>query len=81
MPWECYIRHLPTRESTHNIGHCRHQYRPSELVYLPDFRSYLCLYLSYMDVTALVPKHREDDRVLTQDEKNMRWALNKFFYT
>ncbi|RKJ74893.1 hypothetical protein D7X33_18890, partial [Butyricicoccus sp. 1XD8-22] len=44
-------------------------------------RSYLCLYLSYMDVAALAPKRREDDRVLTQDEKNIRWALNKFFYT
>ena len=44
-------------------------------------RSYLCLYLAYMDVTALAPRRREDDRALTQDEKNMRWALNKFFYT
>ncbi len=44
-------------------------------------RSHLCLYLAYMDVTALAPKRREDERVLTQDEKNMRWALNKFFYT
>ena len=44
-------------------------------------RSYLCLYLIYMDVTALAPKRREDDRQLTQDEKNIRWALNKFFYT
>ena len=44
-------------------------------------RSYLCLYLAYMDVATLAPKRREDKRVLTQDEKNMRWALNKFFYT
>ena len=44
-------------------------------------RNYLCLYLAYMDVAALAPKRREDERVLTQDEKNMRWALNKFFYT
>ena len=44
-------------------------------------RSYLCLYLAYMDVTALAPRRREDDRALTQDEKNIRWALNKFFYT
>ena len=42
------------------------------------FRS---LYLAYMDVTALAPKRREDERALTQDEKCMRWALNKFFYT
>ena len=44
-------------------------------------RSYLCLYLAYMNVTVLAPKRREDDRALTQDEKNIRWALNKFFYT
>ena len=44
-------------------------------------RSYLCLYLAYMDVATLAPKCREDERVLTQDEKNMRWSLNKFFYT
>ena len=43
-------------------------------------RSYLCLYLAYMDVSVLAPKRREDDRQLTQDEKHMRWALNKFFY-
>ena len=40
-------------------------------------RSYLCLYLAYMNVTVLAPRRREDERVLTQDEKNIRWALNK----
>ena len=44
-------------------------------------RNYLCLYLSYLDVTVLAPKKRKEDRELTQDEKNIRWALNKFFYT
>lgn len=44
-------------------------------------RNYLCLYLSYLDVTVLIPKKREGNRELTQDEKHMRWALNKFFYT
>ena len=44
-------------------------------------RNHLCLYLAYMDVAALAPRRREDDRQLTQDEKNIRWALNKFFYT
>ena len=44
-------------------------------------RNYLCLYLSYMDISALAPKKRKDERELTQDEKYMRWALNKFFYT
>jgi len=44
-------------------------------------RNHLCLYLAYMDVTALAPRRRENERQLTQDEKNIRWALNKFFYT
>ncbi len=42
-------------------------------------RSYLCLYLTYMAVLA--PKKRLADTNLTQDERNIRWALNKFFYT
>lgn len=44
-------------------------------------RSYLCQYLADMEVTALAPKIRKLDPLLSQDEKNMRWALNKFFYT
>ena len=44
-------------------------------------RNYLCLYLAYLDVSILAPKVRQDGRELTQDEKNIRWALNKFFYT
>lgn len=44
-------------------------------------RNYLCLYLAYMDMTVLAPKKKSDDTELTQDKKNMRWALNKFFYT
>lgn len=44
-------------------------------------RKYLCLYLAYLNVTVLAPKDRKNERQLTQDEKNIRWALNKFFYT
>ena len=44
-------------------------------------RNYLCLYLGYLDVTVLAPKKCKDEKELTQDEKHMRWALNKFFYT
>ena len=44
-------------------------------------RNYLCLYLAYLDVTVLAPKKKADERELTQDEKHMRWALNKFFYS
>lgn len=44
-------------------------------------RNYLCLYLAYQNISALAPKRNKEDKPLTKDEKNMRWALNKFFYT
>jgi putative transposase len=44
-------------------------------------RNYLCLYLVYKHITALAPRNKMEDVELTQDEKNIRWALNKFFYT
>jgi transposase InsO family protein len=43
-------------------------------------RNYLCLYLVYQDISVLAPKKSTEEKELTQDEKNMRWALNKFFY-
>ncbi len=44
-------------------------------------RNILCLYLAYQDVLALASKKCVKNTVLSADEKNMRWALNKFFYT
>lgn len=44
-------------------------------------RKYLCLYLAYQDIAVLAPNKKKFEKELTQDEKNMRWALNKFFYT
>ena len=44
-------------------------------------RYYLCLYLAYQDISVLAPKQEQKKTCLSQDEKNMRWALNKFFYT
>lgn len=44
-------------------------------------RSYLCLYLAYQDMSVFAPKQRKKERELTTDEKNMRWALRKFYYT
>ena len=44
-------------------------------------RRYLCRYLVYQDIAALAPAVRETRHELTQDQKNMRWALNKYFYT
>lgn len=43
-------------------------------------RYYLCLYLTYQNIFVLAPKTYTKTDALTADEKNMRWALNKFFY-
>lgn len=42
-------------------------------------RNYLCLYLIYQDESVFCPKQKEE-KELTEDEKNMRWGLNKFYY-
>ena len=44
-------------------------------------RNWLCLYLSAMDIRSLAPCNEKKQKQLSQDEKNMRWALNKFYYT
>lgn len=43
--------------------------------------NYLWLYLVYQNIAALAPKNASTEKALTEDEKNIRWALNKFFYT
>lgn len=42
--------------------------------------NYLCLYLAFQNKAVLVPKSYISDTNLSSDEKNYRWALNKFFY-
>ena len=44
-------------------------------------RKYLCLYLTYQRMEVLAPPPQKKQRELTTDEKNFRWALNKFYYT
>ena len=41
-----------------------------------SIRSFLCSYLVYQDVAVLAPKQSKE-KELTEDQKNMRWALNK----
>lgn len=43
--------------------------------------NYLWLYLVHQNIAALSPKTATIKKPLTDDEKNIRWALNKFFYT
>ena len=45
-----------------------------------SIKKYLCEFLAFNTKMALVPKIRAK-RELTDDEKNMRWSLNKFYYS
>ena len=53
----------------------------SEKISKQTVRKYLCLYLAFQDIAILAPKDKENDISLTQDEKNMRWGLNKFYFS
>lgn len=44
-------------------------------------RHYLYRYLKYQNIAALAPPSKKQPDQLTRDEKNMRWAINKFYYT
>lgn len=44
-------------------------------------RSHLCSYLAFQSIAVLIPKQKPQEKELLPNEKNMRWALNKFFYT
>ena len=44
-----------------------------------SIRNYLCLYLVYQDIVIFTPKNSITGKYFTVDQKNMRWALNKFF--
>lgn len=43
-------------------------------------KKYLFQYLTYNDKRAFIPKAQPKPE-LSQDQKNMRWALNKYYYT
>ena len=44
-------------------------------------RSYLCRYLIFQTVTILAPVAAVRNSKLTKEQKLMRWALNKYYYT
>jgi transposase InsO family protein len=45
-------------------------------------RNYLQRYLIFNNVSALVPKKRTiKEKPLSDDEKNIRWAVNKYYYS
>ncbi len=44
-------------------------------------KRWLYLFLAHQDIAVLAPKQKDTARELTRDEKNIRWALNKFYYS
>lgn len=44
-------------------------------------KKYLCKYLAYQDINCLARGTSNTNRNLSSDEKNIRWSLNKFFYS
>lgn len=46
-----------------------------------SLRNYFYKYLIFQNICVLVPKSSITEKSLTKDEKNMRWALNKYFYS
>ena len=44
-------------------------------------RKYLCRYLAYQNISCLVPCKKDENKELSLDEKNFRWAINKYFYS
>ena len=42
--------------------------------------AYLWLYLVYQNISALAPKPKENEKALSETEKNINYALNKYFY-
>lgn len=44
-------------------------------------RKYLCIYLASQKIESLAPGSLCTEKPLTNDEKNFRWALNRYFYT
>lgn len=59
------------------IAHVSDEYRISK----QTIRKYLCLYLSYQSIDVLAPFDSKNEDALTREQKWMRWALNKYFYT
>lgn len=43
-------------------------------------KSRLCDYLAFQDLCIFLPDSRVTEKPLTADEKNFRWALNRYFY-
>lgn len=67
--WDKKARNAAIRESAE-----KYNVSPQKVRY------YLKLYLMAQDMRVLAPKEAVTEKELTEDQKNFRWALNKFYY-
>ena len=44
-------------------------------------RKYLCRFLAYQTIDCLVPAETGSEKPLSIEQKNFRWAINKFYYS
>lgn len=66
---------IADEEKNESIYQAAYEYKVST----QTIRKRLCDYLAIKDIKILMPKEHAK-RDLTEDEKNFRWALNKYFY-
>ena len=71
---------IPLVEDDYMRSHIISRISEDKEVSKQTLRKYLCLYLVYQSIGSLAPKEHKV-KPLTQDEKNFRWALNKFYYS
>ena len=71
---------LPFIEDDYMRSHIISRISEEKKISKQTIRKYLCRFLAYQDISSLAPQELQI-KALTQDEKNFRWALNKFFYS
>lgn len=69
-----YISNEVERNSVINI--CSQRFNLSKAT----IRSRLCKYLVYQDIRIFLSNQKKTEKSLSNDEKNFRWALNKYYY-
>ncbi len=62
-------------------GHIIDTIAEKDAVSKQTIRQYLKRYMVLQHIQALLPKERNAVTDLSEDQKNMRWGLNKYFYT
>ena len=71
---------LPLIDDEHIRSQLITRISENEGVSKQTIRKYLCLFLVYQNIDCLAPCETKK-KVLSQDEKNYRWALNKYYFS